>query len=474
MGGYVFFDTETTGLKAGFDQIVHFAAVRTDHDLKELDRFEVRSWLQPHVVPHPGALRANGLSIERLVDRSQRSHYEMVCEIRRRLIAWSPSIFAGFNSIGFDEEMLRHALFQSLHPAYLTSNHQNGRADAFGLVQAACALTPGCLVVPRKPDGRPSFKLEQIAPANGVAHVRAHDAMSDVLATVELCRLVKDRSDEAWQRFVRFSNKAMVREFVEGEDGFVLTEFFGGEPYHRAVACIGGVPKNPNGRFCLDLSLDPGQWRGMTDEAVRAEIARKGTPVRRVRINGAPTLTALYEAPDELLNGLDPDLAEDRARRLRSDEDLCARIIAIYTASWADAAPSPHVEKRLYSDGFPNSADEHRMFEFQDAVWGRRAEIAGAFEDPRLRTFAERLIYGEHRSLLSPEAQKRADLDLTERLLEDRSGPLTLQQALETTEALMADKVGDPDGNLADYRSYLQARIGGATAFRQRHGADLA
>ena len=171
--GYVFFDTETTGLDAAFDQIVHFAAVRTDHDLNELGRFELRSRLQPHVVPHPGALRANGLPIARLNDAGLPSHYAMVCEIRRRLIAWSPSIFVGFNSIGFDEYMLRQGLFQSLWPAYLTSQHQNGRADAYGLVQTACALSPGSLIVPTKPDGRPCFKLDQLAPANGVAHAGA-------------------------------------------------------------------------------------------------------------------------------------------------------------------------------------------------------------------------------------------------------------------------------------------------------------
>ena len=62
---FVFFDTETTGLRHGFDQIVHFAAIRTDNDLNEIDRFEARSRLLPHVVPHPIALRTNGLPIAR-------------------------------------------------------------------------------------------------------------------------------------------------------------------------------------------------------------------------------------------------------------------------------------------------------------------------------------------------------------------------------------------------------------------------
>ena len=154
---FVFFDTETTGLRHGFDQIIHFAAIRTDNDLNEIDRFEARARLLPYVVPHPTALRTNGLSIARLTDEGLPSHYEMVRAIRRTLLSWSPSIFVGYNSIRFDEEMLRHAFFQTLHPPYLTSSHGNCRADVMSLVMGAAALSPACLSVPLGKDGRPDF-----------------------------------------------------------------------------------------------------------------------------------------------------------------------------------------------------------------------------------------------------------------------------------------------------------------------------
>src|SRR3546814_10299264 len=103
----------------------------------EIDRFEAHSRLLPHVVPHPFALYTNGLSIGRLTDDGLPSHYVMVQTIRRKLLSWSPSIFVGYNSIRIDEEMLRQAFFQTLHPAYLTSNHGHCRADALGLMTAA-------------------------------------------------------------------------------------------------------------------------------------------------------------------------------------------------------------------------------------------------------------------------------------------------------------------------------------------------
>ncbi len=466
--GYVFFDTETTGLAKGFDQIIHFAAIRTDHDLNETGRFEARSRLQPHVIPHPGAIRTNGLPIARLIDPDLPSHYEMVCAVRRQLLAWSPAIFAGFNSIGFDEHMLRHALFQSLHPAYLTSNHQNARTDVLSLILAACALSPGCLVVPTGPNERPTFKLDQIAPANGIPHARAHDAMADAMAVVELCRLVKQRSSEVWGRFARFANKAVVAEFVDHQDGFILSEFYGPEAYHTPVVCIGGAPNDANARFCVSLALDPESLRGIADEALRAEFARKGSPIRRLRVNGAPTLSDLYDAPGHLLNGVDAAVAEERARRFKGDAALCRRLIGLYTEAWKDDADSPHPELRLYSGGFPNRDDEGRTFEFHKASWARRTEIVAEFEDQRLKAFGQRLIYGQHRALLDEAARREADLDLADRLMEERGGALTLPGALAATEALLADDFGDPNGLLADYRDYLVSRTAKVTEFRER------
>lgn len=315
--GFVFFDTETTGLRHGFDQIVHFAAIRTDNDLNETERFEVRSRLLPHVVPHPSALLTNRLPIERLTDGTLPSHYDMVRAIQGTLLAWSPSVFVGYNSIRFDEEMLRHALFQTLHPAYLTSKNGNCRADALGLMMAAATLSPACLVVPLGPEGRPTFRLDQLASANDLTHDQAHDAMADVVATLGLCRFVRERAPELWQRFIRFSKKATVGDFVESEDGFFLTEFFSNQAFHAPVVCLGPDPDQSNGRLCLRLDVPPEDLASMPDEALQAYLSAKPSPVRRLRINASPTLTAFYDAPDLMLNGADIDELEDRARRLR-------------------------------------------------------------------------------------------------------------------------------------------------------------
>jgi exodeoxyribonuclease I len=464
---FVFFDTETTGLKQGFDQIVHFAAIRTDTNLDEIDRFQVRSRLLPHVVPHPSALCTNGLPIARLLDEGLPSHYDMVRTIQDKLLSWSPSIFAGYNSIRFDEEMLRHALFQTLHPPYLTSNHGNGRADILGLVMAAATLSPACLSVPRGPAGRPVYRLEGLAAANGIAHASAHDAMSDVVATLDLCRRVRDRSSELWQRFVRFSKKATVAEFVDSEDGFFLTEFFANEAYHTPVVCLGRDPDQPNGRFCLRLDGDVDRLARMSDEELRAELSLKPSPVRRLRVNAAPTLTPLYDAPDLMLNGADPETIEATSRIIRDDPALCARIVAAFVSARELFSRSPHVEAQLY-DGFPGPDDEYRMSAFHDAGWPEALSIVQSLNDERLRTFGLRLIYFGSRSSLSPAVRMEVERLLTDRLVEEAAGGLTLAAALQEANLMRADGRPDLEGLLVDYRTYLSDRISRVSQFRSK------
>ena len=218
--GFVFYDTETTGTDTNFDQILQFGAIKTDHELRERARFEIRCRLLPYVVPSPGAMRVTGTTVDQLVDPSLPSHYQMVRAIKAKLDEWSPSIFIGHNSISFDEHLLRQALYQTLHVPYLTNTNGNSRSDSLRIVQAVNVFRPGVLSVPTAENGLPTFKLNRLAPANGHDHVAAHDAMGDVEATIHICRIIAERAGDQWSNFVRFAQKAAVLDFTEQEEVF--------------------------------------------------------------------------------------------------------------------------------------------------------------------------------------------------------------------------------------------------------------
>jgi exodeoxyribonuclease-1 len=105
--GFVIYDLETTGLHKRFDQILQFAAVHTDAELKVLEAVEYEGRLRHHILPSPGALHVTGARYADLVDPLRPSYDTMLGQIHGAMARWSPSMFVGFNSISYDDEVLR-------------------------------------------------------------------------------------------------------------------------------------------------------------------------------------------------------------------------------------------------------------------------------------------------------------------------------------------------------------------------------
>jgi exodeoxyribonuclease-1 len=125
---FIFYDTETTGKRTGFDQIFQFAAIKADDELNVIDTFDVRCRLLPHIVPSPEALLITGVSVADLTGAPV-SHFEMMRQIHAKMYEWSlgGAVFIGWNSMRFDEAMLRQAYYQTLLPIYQTNTNGNGR-----------------------------------------------------------------------------------------------------------------------------------------------------------------------------------------------------------------------------------------------------------------------------------------------------------------------------------------------------------
>jgi exodeoxyribonuclease-1 len=453
---FVFFDTETTGLSKAFDQIVHFAAIKTDSELNEIERFEIRSRLRGHVIPHPRALWVNKVGIAQLLDPALPSYYSMVCAIRAKLLSWSPSIFAGYNSIRFDEELLRQAFYQALHPPYLTSFHSNCRADVMGLALSAAATSTDALIVPENEYGRRSFKLPHLTRANSIPHQNVHAAMSDAEATLALCRLLSVRAPDAWLRFVRFSKKATVVDFVQGEDAFLLTEFYSNDHYEAPVVCIGVSPSDANAYLCLTLNARTRFLLAASDDVLLAALAEKPCPLRRVRANASPSLTPLYDVEDWGFE-IDQDEMENLAREIKADHAVCKRLISLYQLSATQWSHSPHVEERLYERFIPRE-DEVLMQQFHEAAWSDRPSLVMRMKDDRLRLLGMRLLYSEAPQVLTEQQKQEVRSGFAQSLPTTEGGPLRISQALSETDELIQQFASEDVSLLIEYRKYLEKR----------------
>ena len=457
---FVFYDTETTGIDTSFDQILQFAAIRTDENLRELERFEIRCRMQDRVLASPGALKVTGVTVAQLTDSTLPSHYEMIRSIYAKLDAWSPAIFIGYNSIKFDENLLRSALWKTLHRPYLTNTDGNGRADALGMVQAMAAIRPGVLNIPADAKGKSFFKLDAVAPLNGFDHRKAHDALADVEATIHLCKIIAEKSPALWSRFVAFAQKAEVVDFLTRERAFGLIEYYFGKASSAIVATIGRSSGSTADYYALDLSVDPAELRSLTDDALRTRLAKSPKPVRRVKANAAPLITSLDDAP-EGARGRDLGIPElmRRAEEVGRDAALRKRIIAAVEAAQEPFEKSPYLEKQIY-DGFASDADMKLADAFHGASWESRLDVARRIKDDRLQRLAMRVIFDERPDLLSRDECSQQQRQIAERLLSTEPDLpwATIAAAKEECRDLLESATLFDSALLSDYLAYLEER----------------
>ncbi|MBW2491988.1 MAG: exodeoxyribonuclease I, partial [Deltaproteobacteria bacterium] len=182
---YLFYDIESTGLSKAFDQVLQFAAVRTDRLLNEIDRYDIRIRLRPDIIPSPLAILTNRIPIADLAGGLR--EYEAVGQIHR-LMNEPDTISLGYNTLGFDDEFLRFSFHRNLLPPY-THQYRNGcrRMDLYPIAIIYWLFNRKVLNWPEI-NGKPSLKLEHLGAANQMGSGQAHEALADVTTTVDLAR----------------------------------------------------------------------------------------------------------------------------------------------------------------------------------------------------------------------------------------------------------------------------------------------
>ena len=197
MSNFVFYDFETSSSNKYWGQIIQIGAVLTDDKIQELDRYEARCRLNPGVIPEAMALIVNKTS-PKMLKSSNLSHYEMIRQFVSTLKKWGKATYIGFNSIDFDEEFLRNTLFQTLEYPYLTSTNGNSRGDLLSLARSANFYYPKTLKNSLNEKGNAVYKLDKMAPLNGIKHSDAHSALGDCIATMEIAKIIFKKAPNVW------------------------------------------------------------------------------------------------------------------------------------------------------------------------------------------------------------------------------------------------------------------------------------
>jgi exodeoxyribonuclease-1 len=397
---FYFYDLETTGINSRSGRIMQFAGQRTDLNLKPIGEPDnILIMLSDDILPEPDAIMITGIT-----PQSTRADGITEAEFLRYFqehICSPNTIFVGYNNVRFDDEFIRHTLYRNFYDAYEWC-WLNGKSrwDLLDVVRMTRALRPDGITWPFAPDGKPSNRLELLTSVNGLDHAKAHDALSDVNATITLARLLRNKQEKLFDYLLKMRDKKLVAELVGSGQPFVYTSGKYPTAYEKTTVAISlGEHPGKQGVLVYDLRRDPSFLKDITPEAIaiawqtRVEDETKRFPIKTLQFNRCPAV-----APLEVLKvgdtaerlKLDMTKLEQHRRALKAIPDLRDKLLKALDIMDKRRQASFLVDERdvdnqLY-DGFFNDTDKTAMRVVRAAEADELSSLHLTFHDARLNT----------------------------------------------------------------------------------------
>ena len=410
MSNYIFYDFETSSSNKFFGQIIQIGAVLTNDNLQELDRFDARCRLNPGIIPEAMALIVNKSS-PKMLKNSNLSHYQMIRQFVEKLNQWGKATYIGFNSIEFDEEFLRSTLFQTLEYPYITSTNGNKRGDLLSLARSANFYYPNTLKNSLNAKGNAVYKLDQMAPLNGIDHGDAHSAIGDVAATIGIAKIIANKAPNVWKASLLTTDKNQTLDLIKKEILFCTNEYFYGKsrPFVQTFVC-----QHPNYQWplCFDLKHDPSIYLKMSIQDLTVAMKKQPKFIRTVRHNKHPILmNSSYSEKFDEYKTIGVAKLIERAKIIKDNDQFAEKILTIKRLEAEEKEQFKSQEDLLSEESiytkFTSAEDNKIMPEFHKTDWDKRLSVLSKFKDERLQYFGKKLLYIE-----KPEILNKSEYDL--------------------------------------------------------------
>lgn len=422
MKSLYFYDLETTGTNARTSRIMQFAGQRTDlklNPLGEPDNILVK--LSDDILPEPEAILITGIT-------PQATQSDGIAEAEflkyfTENIAIEGTVFTGFNSVRFDDEFMRFLHYRNFYDAYEWSwKDQRSRWDILDLTRMTRALRPEGIEWPFAPDGKPSNRLELLSAVNKLEHDNAHDALSDVMATIAVTRMIKNKQPKLFDYLFGLRNKNAVKEFVEANNVFVYTSGKYPNQYSKTtvVKVLGDHP-GKQGSLVYDLRRDPDDVIHMSPPELaaawheRVEDETMRFPVKTLQHNRCPAVAPLnvLDASSIARLKLDQKVIAKNKQKLINYPDFYAKLIDAIkildkNRQTTFLQDSTNADTRLY-DGFFGDHDKVSMSVVRAATSDEISTLDLDFQDDRLNELLPLYKARNYRAALSLEETSNWD-----------------------------------------------------------------
>ncbi|CAB5576432.1 Exodeoxyribonuclease I [Providencia rettgeri] len=412
-------DYETFGKRPALDRPAQFAGVRTDLDFNIIEEPEV-FYCAPadDYLPQPEAVMITGITPQ--VALSQGINEAEFAKRIHAAFSVPNTCIMGYNNIRFDDEVTRNIFYRNFYDPYAYSWQQgNSRWDLLDTLRACFALRPEGIQWPENEDGLPSMRLEHLTKANGVAHENAHDAMSDVLATINMAKLLKAAQPRMFDYFYQLRNKNKISQLIDIVEITPLVHvsgMFGAlRSYVSLVAPLAWHPDNKNAVIMCDLSADISPLIELDVQQLRtrlytpkAELAGASpVPVKLVHINKCPILAPekTLRPEDAQRTGVDRDLCMRNLETLRKHPEIRNKLIELFSEPQI-FAESDDVDTQIYN-GFFSPSDRSTMDIIRETSPQNLPALDLSFEDKRMKELFFRYKARNYPATLSYDEQQR-------------------------------------------------------------------
>lgn len=476
---FLWHDYETTGLNTHRDRPAQFAAIRTDMDLNIIgDPIMIYCKPSEDVLPGPIAAMVTGITPQVCEEKGLTEHD--FAKTVESLLAKTGTIGVGYNTINYDDEITRFMLWRNLFDPYAREWANNcGRWDIIDMARAAYSLRSEGIHWPTNEHGKPSFKLEELSKANGLVHEAAHDALSDVYATIAFAKLIKEKNPKLFEYAFSMHKKDKPAEVINTQTRapFVhISRNYGSERgFIAPVMPIQVHPTNKNEFICWDLTADPSELMTMDAETMLARMYTKREDrgedfvrlgIQKIALNKSPmimkSLGLLKDGTAERW-GIDLNLVHDNMIKLQEilkERDLSPIFNEVYKKDYSmNVVP----DEDLYG-GFIDRNDRRTLDGLNRASATVIASAKPRFTDDRLGDIFFNFKARNYPSTLTSSEQQRWNDVLRSRLIEGANEFTTFAQFHSEVEALKIENAEDPKritvlNELKDYAQKLENKI---------------
>lgn len=445
----LWYDFETWGANPQKDMPCQFAAIRTDFEFNPIaEPLNFYCQIASDCLPHPEAVLVTGITPQQSL-RDGLIEAEFVKNIHAEFSQPNTCVL-GYNNLRFDDEVTRYAFYRNFYDPY-AREWQNGssRWDIIDMARACYALRPEGINWPEKDDGSPSFKLESLSNANNLMHEAAHDALSDVYATIGLAKLIKQQQPRLYNYLFELRNKNKVATQLDYHNATPLVHVSSKLPANQGcttwIVPLSPHPKNKNAVICLNLQLDPTPLFELDIEQLRSKLyqptselaeGEQRLPIKLLHLNKCPVIAPAKTLTSENAERLTIDRQQclQNLQKIKAFKGLTQKLVSIFESDEDFRENDP--DHALY-DGFVPDDDKRKMSQIHQSSPEQLGTLDWQFKDPRLNKLLFRYRARNYPSSLTDGEIQRWQTHRKQRFLEpDSVAGINLDNYLQKLEVL--------------------------------------